>query len=51
MTRPGRGEFEVNRDEGMPRKKAGQESCEDPIIGGYCGIINLAAAGSGLSES
>lgn len=29
---------------GIKRKKADQESCEDPIIGGYCGIITLAAA-------
>lgn len=40
-----------DEEKGAERKKAGQESCEDPIIGGYCGIITLAAAGSGLSKS
>ena len=44
----------IKRGRREERKKGGGEkSCEeDPIIGGYCGIITLAAAGIiGLSKS
>lgn len=44
----------IKRGRREERKKGGgEESCEeDPIIGGYCGIITLAAAGIiGLSKS